>query len=65
MNSEPSTVDFESLLVDSLQSPRCGDMHGLYYQAVNSMSLEHVNHFDARASCPLPFRSSTTQTWLM
>ncbi len=54
MNSEPSTVDFESLLVDSLQR-RMRTMHGLYYQAVNSMSLEHVNHFEREGVLPIAF----------
>ena len=33
------------LILDSLQR-RMAAMHSLYYQAVDSMDLEHVNHFE-------------------
>jgi len=34
----------QELILDSLQR-RMHTMHSLYYQAVGSMDLEHVNHF--------------------
>ena len=30
-------------------------MHSLYYQAVDSMDLEHVNHFEREAVLPIAF----------
>ena len=35
----------DELVLDSLQR-RMRAMHSLYYQAVESMELEHVNHFE-------------------
>ena len=52
----------ESLLLDSLQR-RMRTMHSLYYQAVDTMELEHVNHFERGACCRSRSRSSTTRTW--
>ncbi len=44
----------ESLLLDSLQR-RVRTMHSLYYQAVDTMELEHVNHFEREAVLPIAF----------
>ena len=37
--------DVCDLLIDSLQR-RMATMHSLYYQAVSTMDVEHVNHFE-------------------
>ena len=42
------------LLLDSLQR-RMRTMHSLYYQAVGSMDLEHVNHFEREGVLPIAF----------
>ena len=42
------------LLLDSLQR-RMRTMHSLYYQAVGSMGLEHVNHFEREGVLPIAF----------
>ena len=42
------------VLVDSLQR-RMHTMHSLYYQAVGSMNLEHVNHFEREGVLPIAF----------
>jgi hypothetical protein len=42
------------LLLDSLQR-RMRAMHSLYYQAVGSMDLEHVNHFERDGVLPIAF----------
>ena len=42
------------LLLDSLQR-RMATMHSLYYQAVASMELEHVNHFEREGVLPIAF----------
>ena len=42
------------LLLDSLQR-RMATMHGLYYQAVGSMDLSHVNHFEREGVLPIAF----------
>lgn len=42
------------LLVDSLQRRRAS-MHSLYYQAVGSMGVEHVNHFEREGVLPIAF----------
>ena len=44
----------EHLLLDSLQR-RMRTMHSLYYQAVETMELEHVNHFEREAVLPIAF----------
>jgi len=51
--STPSdaTVD---LTLDSLQR-RMATMHSLYYQAVSTMGLEHVNHFEREGVLPIAF----------
>ena len=42
------------LLIDSLQR-RMRTMHSLYDQAVGSMGLEHVNHFERAGVLPIAF----------
>jgi hypothetical protein len=42
------------LILDSLQR-RMAAMHSLYYQAVGSMDLEHVNHFEREGVLPIAF----------
>lgn len=42
------------LLLDSLQR-RMHTMHALYYQAVATMDLEHVNHFEREGVLPIAF----------
>ena len=42
------------LLLDSLQR-RMRTMHSLYYQAVGSMGLDHVNHFERQGVLPIAF----------
>jgi hypothetical protein len=42
------------LILDSLQR-RMATMHGLYYQAVTSMGLEHVNHVERDGVLPIAF----------
>lgn len=42
------------LLLDSLQR-RMAAMHSLYYQAVDTMTLEHVNHFEREGVLPIAF----------
>jgi hypothetical protein len=44
----------EQLLLDSLQR-RMRTMHSLYYQAVDTMELEHVNHFERESVLPIAF----------
>jgi hypothetical protein len=43
-----------SLLMDSLQR-RMHTMHSLYYQAVDTMGPEHVNHFEREGVLPIAF----------
>ena len=42
------------LLMDSLQR-RMATMHSLYYQAVATMDLDHVNHFEREGVVPIAF----------
>jgi hypothetical protein len=42
------------LTLDSLQR-RMTAMHSLYYQAVDTMDLEHVNHFEREKVLPIAF----------
>jgi hypothetical protein len=42
------------LVLDSLQR-RMAAMHSLYYQAVDTMDLEHVNHFEREGVLPIAF----------
>ncbi len=48
---EPITTD---PTLDSLQR-RMRAMHSLYYQAVDSMEIEHVNHFEREGVLPIAF----------
>lgn len=42
------------LILDSLQR-RMATMHSLYYQAVDSMTLDQVNHFEREGVLPIAF----------
>ncbi|HXQ59261.1 MAG TPA: hypothetical protein VN799_04155 [Acidimicrobiales bacterium] len=42
------------LTLDSLRR-RMAAMHSLYYQAVDTMELDHVNHFERRGVLPIAF----------
>jgi len=42
------------LILDSLQR-RMRAMHSLYYQAVDTMDLDHVNHFEREGVLPIAF----------
>ena len=42
------------LILDSLQR-RMATMHSLYYQAVDTMDLDHVNHFEREGVLPIAF----------
>jgi hypothetical protein len=44
----------DDLILDSLQR-RMAAMHSLYYQAVGTMGLEHVNHFEREGVLPIAF----------
>jgi hypothetical protein len=44
----------DDLILDSLRR-RMAAMHGLYYQAVGSMGLEHVNHVERPGTLPIAF----------
>ena len=50
----PSTSDALDLVQDSLLR-RMRTMHGLYHQAVDTMELEHVNHFEREGVLPIAF----------
>ena len=54
MTTDQDGTDFEALLLDSLQR-RMATMHSLYYQAVGSVELEHVNHFERAGVLPIAF----------
>lgn len=57
MTREMTPVDDQGearLIVDSLRR-RMTAMHSLYYQAVDSMGLEHVNHFERPGVLPIAF----------
>jgi hypothetical protein len=47
-------IDCAELLVDSLRR-RMRTMHSLYYQAVGSMDLGQVNHFEREGVLPIAF----------
>lgn len=51
MSTTPTSFD---LTLDSLQR-RMATMHSLYYQAVSTMDLEHVNHFEREGVLPIAF----------
>ncbi len=44
----------DGLLLDSLRR-RMRTMHGLYYEAVDTMGPEHVNHFEREGVVPIAF----------
>ena len=46
--------DSNVLVLDSLQR-RMKAMHSLYHQAVSTMDLEHVNHFEREGVVPIAF----------
>ena len=57
MDTTPDTTPdttLAELLMDSLQR-RMATMHSLYYQAVSTMDLEHVNHFEREGVLPIAF----------
>jgi hypothetical protein len=47
-------TDTTPLILDSLQR-RMRAMHSLYYQAVTTMDLSHVNHFEREGVLPIAF----------
>jgi len=47
-------MDTDALLLDSLRR-RMRAMHSLYYQAVSTMDLTHVNHFEREGVLPIAF----------
>lgn len=49
-----SAAGDQGLLLDSLQR-RMRTMHGLYHQAVETMDLDHVNHFERSGVLPIAF----------
>ena len=55
-DTEPdqTDIDYRALLLDSLRR-RMATMHSLYYQAVDTMGLEHVNHFEREGVLPIAF----------
>ena len=46
--------DSKALVLDSLQR-RMRAMHSLYHQAVETMDIEHVNHFEREGVLPIAF----------
>ena len=53
--ASPTVLDAGlALLLDSLQR-RMATMHSLYYQAVDTMGPEHVNHFEREGVLPIAF----------
>ena len=54
MTDAATTALPEGLLLDSLRR-RMATMHSLYYQAVDTMDLEHVNHFEREGVLPIAF----------
>ena len=51
---DATTNRSSDLVLDSLRR-RMAAMHSLYYQAVASMELEHVNHFEREGVLPIAF----------
>jgi hypothetical protein len=51
---DATTNRSSDLTLDSLRR-RMAAMHSLYYQAVGSMDLEHVNHFEREGVLPIAF----------
>ena len=54
LNAGPPLAD---PMLDSLYR-RMRTMHSLYYQAVDTMDLEHVNHFEREGVLPIAFGSA-------
>jgi hypothetical protein len=50
------------LTLDSLRR-RMAAMHSLYYQAVDTMDIDHVNHFERPGVLPIAFSLFHTPTW--
>ncbi len=48
------TLNGHALILDSLQR-RMHAMHSLYYDAVDTMDLSHVNHFERKGVLPIAF----------
>ena len=48
-------------ILDSLQR-RMRAMHSLYYDAVDTMTIDHVNHFEREGVVPIAFACSTSRT---
>ena len=46
--------DSKALVLDSLQR-RMKAMHSLYHQAVSTMDIDHVNHFEREGVVPIAF----------
>ena len=55
MTETPMTEQESLDLVQDSLLRRMRTMHGLYYQAVGSMELEHVNHFERAGVLPIAF----------
>ena len=55
MTETPMTEQRSLDLVQDSLLRRMRTMHGLYYQAVGSMELEHVNHFERDGVLPIAF----------
>lgn len=53
-HGSPGEETMTDLIIDSLQR-RMAAMHSLYYQAVSTMDLEHVNHFEREGVLPIAF----------
>jgi len=49
-----NTTPSNDLILDSLQR-RMKAMHSLYHQAVSTMDIEHVNHFEREGVLPIAF----------
>jgi len=54
MTDTTLTPGAPDLVLDSLQR-RMRAMHSLYYQAVDTMDLQHVNHFEREGVLPIAF----------
>jgi hypothetical protein len=54
MTDSSTATDSTDLILDSLQR-RMAAMHSLYYQAVDTMGPEHVNHFERPGVLPIAF----------
>ncbi len=54
MTDSTDSTDSTDLILDSLQR-RMAAMHSLYYQAVDTMGPEHVNHYEREHVLPIAF----------